>query len=121
MLMSVRMRSIRSGPDSFFSASTPSTASMMRAFLKRFNEKEINCRIVGESSTTRKMALSIANALALLDSTGEIVTLVRREQIQKTLDRVQFTFGLGIQFGREDCRRRVRGQQGEQLVVDGRE
>src|SRR5439155_993406 len=33
MLMSVRMRSILSGPESFFSASTPSTASMIFAFL----------------------------------------------------------------------------------------
>src|SRR6185503_16596633 len=59
MLMSVRIRSILSGPDSFLSASTPSTASMIFAFLNRLSENEINWRMVGESSTTRKFAFSI--------------------------------------------------------------
>jgi hypothetical protein len=35
------------------------------------------------------------NALApLLDSAGEIVMLVRRQQVQEALDRVQLPFGL---------------------------
>src|SRR5438045_3224957 len=112
MLMSVRIRSIFSGPESFFSASTPSTASMILAFLNRFRENEINCRMVGESSTTRKFAFSSATIRA---------SLSRRcggQQIEEALDGVQLPLRLRIEFRREDGRGGVRGQQREELVVD---
>src|SRR5205814_6759488 len=90
MLMSVRIRSIFSGPESFLSASTPSTASMILAFLNRLSEKEINWRMVGESSTTRKFAFSNAKALRL--------SLICSEQIEEALNRVQLPFGLRVEL-----------------------
>src|SRR3954447_25560993 len=112
MLMSVRIRSILSGPESFFSASTPSTASMIFAFLNRFNENEINWRMVGESSTTRKFAFSIPKIRPLTRS---------GEQIEEALNRVQLALGLRIELRRENRRRGMRGEQREELVVYSRE
>src|SRR5437763_1586839 len=112
MLMSVRMRSIFSGPESFFSASTPSTASMIFAFLNRFSENEINCRMVGESSTTRKFAFSNATIRASLSR------CCGGQQVEEALDGVQLPLRLRIEFRREDGRGRVRRQQREELVVD---
>src|SRR5471030_1873317 len=108
MLMSVRMRSIRS-VESFLSASTPSTASTILAFLNRLSENEINCRMVGESSTTRNVAFCIL-AHPPLRCGGK--------QIEKTLNGIQLPLGLRIELRREDRRRGMSGEQREELVVD---
>src|ERR1019366_7595856 len=113
MLMSVRMRSILSGPESFLSASTPSTASMILAFLNRFSENEINWRMVGESSTTRKFAFSSAKVIR--------PSRCGRQQVEEALNRVQLPLRLRVEFGREDRRRSVRGEKREELVIDRRE
>src|ERR1700704_2347624 len=112
MLMSVRIRSIFSGPESFFSASTPSTASMILAFLNRFSENEINWRMVGESSTTRKFAFSSATIRP---------SRCGRQKVEEALNRVQLPLRLRVEFRRENRRRRVRGEQREELVIDSRE
>src|SRR5258707_129285 len=112
MLMSVRIRSILSGPESFLSASTPSTASRILAFLNRFRENEINWRMVGESSTTRKFALSNATI-------GP--SRRRRQQVEEALNRVQLPLRLRVEFRRENRRRGMRGEQRKQLVIDCRE
>src|SRR3954454_19693771 len=112
MLMSVRIRSILSGPESFLSASTPSTASRIRAFLNRFSENEISWRMVGESSTTRKFAFS--NATMRPSRSG-------RQQVEEALDRVQLPLRLRVEFRRENRRRGMRGEQRKQFVIDRRE
>src|SRR5437763_17204162 len=67
--------------------------------------------MVGESSTTKKFAFSSDTILASLSRCGG-------QQIEEALDRVQLALGLRIEFRREDRRRRMRGQQREELVVD---
>src|SRR5215212_8087209 len=70
--------------------------------------------MVGESSTTKKFAFSIATIRASLSRCGG-------QQVEEALDGVQLALGLRVEFRREDRRRRVRGQKRVELVIDRRE
>src|SRR5881392_2575037 len=67
--------------------------------------------MVGESSTTRKFAFSIATSRASLSRCGG-------QKVEEALDGVQLPLRLRIEFRGEDGRRRVRRQKREELVVD---
>src|SRR6266542_412655 len=98
MLMSVRMMSSLVAAI-FLSASTPSSASTTSRPRMRRNANTMSCRIVGESSTTKAVAMALHQIRRCPQLRGAALELRRQPRPLQ-------------------CRRGVRGQEVEQLVID---